>query len=531
MILNIYNKGKLYKHNVTISPFEGKLLVQSAYDPALVEEIKNLEGAKWEPVSKTWTIADSERNKFALDFLQTYKYPEHFTTPIPYIEGRRNLFHHQKEALSFMYTRKRCMFAGEMGVGKTLTSIELMELVAAMHQKFNWWVIAPLGAQAEWHRQLKKWVSFIHPAFSTYESVHHLMDAASEPPDGVIFDESVKIKTPSARRSQYASELCRLVRERDGYIILLSGAPAPKDPSDWWHQIECIQPGFLREGTIHSFRNRYAVIEYEEGPFGKYPKVVGWREDEVEKLGRRLAPLVFVKRKKDCLDLPDKVYETLSTTVDEELLKRARMISRWAASPLQALERLRELSDGFQYDHETDLNGVPTHKTTTLKLKNNPKLHIVNELLDFYALENGGPGRLVIYAAFQGSVDLLEEHVRTKEWYPRVIDGRTTDRETVLDDFDSEPLSNVVIIANPQCVHGLNLQRTEALVYYSNSFSVDARIQSLDRRDRPGMDTTKGTRIVDIINLPIDLLIRDKLNKGIEVQNITLEEIQQCLQA
>ena len=60
-------------------------------------------------------------------------------------------------------------------------------------------------------------------------------------------------------------------------------------------------------------------------------------------------------------------------------------------------------------------------------------------------------------------------------------------------------------------------------------FDKDNLVQSEDRRDRPGMDTSKGTRIVDILNLETDELILNRLQEKREIQSITLEEIRRCI--
>ena len=534
-----------------------KLHIYSQYNKDLIEELKVMGGAKWNPDNKCWIIDDSERNRYAFEYLLGFRVcPDKFE-PIPYTSNRR-LFDHQREGVRFAIENKRCMLAFEMGLGKTLTAIEIMEYAFLKEKLYNWWLVAPFGAQKEWKRQLSRWgckLKFV--VVTTYESLQKHMEAAGDEhvPHGVIFDESVKLKNPSAKRSQVAAELCRIIRSNPGvpnggYIIELSGAPAPKNPIDWWHQIECLQPGFIREGDPYKFRNRYANIITVDHGYGPHKEVDSWNEEEVEKLGKRLSPIVMVKKKKDCLNLPDKIFDTLTVEPSVDVLCTAELIMDTCGTGALALERLRELSDGFLYRGNFENNAEPDeydgitpyensgsvendNTTSRYTIHNTAKLGVIRELLDFYHTNNGGPGRLVIYAAYQASIDLLVNEINKTQleetsdgyWRAARIDGRGWSDPDILNSFESDDPSNIVIVANPACVHGLTLSQTLCLVYYSNSFHVDHRIQSLDRRDRPGMDVTKGTRIVDIVHLPSDQYIVDKLNAGTNILNLTLDEL------
>lgn len=533
MILKINDGTYIYEIEATISEVNNHLLVRSSYQPQLVDILRSLQGARWNPEEKCWVLKNTKHNRFVLDILQGNRVERYYKEYIHkqeifnfiYWKGQK-LFEHQIEAIKFAYHRRQCMLALEPGLGKTLSCIKLMEVVAREQQLYKWWLVAPFGAQQEWKRQLKRWDAPLTPiATSTYESLHHLLTSNTEEdlPDGVIFDESIKIKNPFSQRSQIAYELCEKMREKNPecYIILLSGAPVSKDPSDWWHQIECMQPGWLREGDIHKFRKRYANIEIQETDFGSYPKIISWKEDELVNLGKRLKPIVLVKKKKDCFDLPDKIFEQLLCNCSRSDLQIARAYIELATSGIEALEKLREFSDGFQYYQD--------EKGRQIKWFGTPKIQLVKELLDFYHIENGGCGRLVIYAAFQASIDKLIETVIEAGWGVGKIDGRGWSDINILNNFEFKELNNLCIVANPACVHGLTFAKTHCLCYYSNNFSVDGRIQSLDRRDRPGADKEKATRIVDLIYLPTDKMIVDKLTQGINLNSITLEEIKNAL--
>lgn len=511
-------RGKWYKKQIPVTLVlnskQNGVLVFSPYDKDLLEELRNLERARWDADNKCWHVPFTEHNNIAFRYLRgTHTDPTKVC--ITDYSCLHKLYTHQDEGIKFILTNKCCMLAFEMGLGKTLTTI-----IAINNTEIDrWWLVAPKGAQYEWKRQLVFWRAKFHfEVVTTYESLEKQLKKYPIPPQGVVFDETIKIKNPASLRSQVAYELTRLMRNHytDPYIIALSGSPAPKIPTEWWHQIKCIKPGHLKEGSIHRFKQRLAVIEYEEGEFGKYPVIVEWRENELKKLAQRLSSVVLVKTKNDCLDLPDKIYETRKCKVTETIKEYAEIIVNTSSTAIECLERLRELSDGFQYTQEG---------TCWL---GSPKIDEIKSLLNFYHTENGGPGRLVIYAPFKATIIKLTEICKEMKWDTIAVYGGNFPSDT-LTRFSNLNNENICIVSNPACMHGVSLKETYALVYYSNSFSSDHRIQSEDRRDRIGMDTTKGTRVIDLVHLPTDEYVLDILRENRRLQTITLDEIRRVL--
>jgi hypothetical protein len=69
---------------------------------------------------------------------------------------------------------------------------------------------------------------------------------------------------------------------------------------------------------------------------------------------------------------------------------------------------------------------------------------------------------------------------------------------------------------------GLNLTASPSIVFYSNDFNGDSRIQAIERIHRPGMDINRGATIYDLIHLPTDQYVLDNLDKKVKLQGITL---------
>jgi hypothetical protein len=113
--------------------------------------------------------------------------------------------------------------------------------------------------------------------------------------------------------------------------------------------------------------------------------------------------------------------------------------------------------------------------------------------------------------------------------------GEVIDSDVLLDAMDlSNPkyqelldiYPRVCFIGNPQAGGmALTLTASPTALFYSNSFSGEARIQAEDRIHRVGMDKNRGCIIKDIVMLPTDQLVLDNLLKKKRLQSLTLGEI------
>ena len=143
-----------------------------------------------------------------------------------------------------------------------------------------------------------------------------------------------------------------------------------------------------------------------------------------------------------------------------------------------------------------------------------PKDDVLLDLLDEYSES----GRVVIYAGFTASVDRCVELARHQGWRVIRVDGRGWDFQGLPEGTDSheaikmfqdtksdKSLDKIAFIGNPGAAGvGLTLTGSNVIIYYSNSFAGEHRMQSEDRIHRLGMDTNKGATIIDIIHLPTD---------------------------
>ncbi len=600
-------KAGRYRVPVTLIYDGDRIAVKFKYNKLLIAEIKAMEGSKYhgydDPTKKFWSIANSHRNAFQLAYLQGHDPYSRFDVEIIKHDYQRPLYEHQKEFSDFVLTVHQRIIAGEMGTGKTLAAIEIME--RSGFPGTDWWYIAPKSGLKAVEREFRIWKSMVHPKMMTYEKLTKTMKEwtdGTKAPRGVFFDESARAKNPTAQRSQACKILADGIRDDygdDGYIVLMSGAPAPRSPADWWHQCEIACPGFLKEGSQMKFKKRLAIIVEKESERagGVYPHLEAWRDDEkkcnicgkysgdeihktdvesvmtdgekhhvfkqskneVAFLYERMKGLTLVKFKKDCLDLPEKQYRLIELKPSQKIINIAKSILSTATTTISGITLLRELSDGFQYQKVEDGTEIckicvgggniidPLDnsarvvcdgcggKGTRKKFKRIaeqiecPKEEALRDLLD----EMNDVGRIVVYAGFTGSVDRCVQICQACNWSTIRVDGRGWQNSEGLegdpldifqDQLDKYP--RVAFIGQPGAAGmGLTLTASPVIVYYSNDFNFESRIQSEDRIHRPGMDKNRGATIIDFIHLPTDTLVLDNLLKKRKLQAMTLGEM------
>jgi SNF2 family DNA or RNA helicase len=604
---------------------------------SLKDEIKVMRGAKWhgfmDPPRKIWSIENCDRNWFQLRVLMGENPYEWFDRPIQSFQYERDLRAHQVDLSNAGLTYHFQLFAAEMGLGKTLSAIEVMEHSG----KKKWWWVGPRSGLYAVEREFKKWEinSNLEIELMTYEGLVKRMGfwkSGDPAPMGIVFDEISRCKTARTQRTQAAQAIADGVRSdwgMEGYVIGMSGTPSPKTPVDWWAPCEIIWPGFLREGDVDAFKFRLGIHRKEEGAIGNaYWQLVDWRDDEnkcdicgeyaedgnhthlireglltgielgihdfqpskneVAYLNDRLANLVVVRLKKDCLDLPEKQYRQVYCTPTPATLRVASSLLKAAPNTITGLNRLRELSDGFQYrdkvvgketcpicdgtcktmywvdpqDAERAFTMIdmldPEYVSTLVKTEfpcascsgtgevNKierevrevpcPKDEALINLLD----ENEETGRLVVFAGFTGSIDRVTKICLQQGWDVIRVDGRgwivyQPDGQVIdtppLDHWADMNKNRVCFVAHPKSGGmALTLVESRMICYFSNDYNPESRSQSEDRIHRIGMDMNRGATIVDLLHLPTDEKILGVLKANRRLELMSMGEFQKCFE-
>lgn len=344
----------------------------------------------------------------------------------------------------------------------------------------------------------------------------------------IVVDESDSIKTFSAVRSKRLRQLAfnASCRQR----VIMTGTPIAKDLTDEWSQFYFLDPSIIGHKYKTSFLAQFCIM----GGF-EQRHVVGHRNLDLFK--SLTAPFIF-RAKKEQLNLPEKIYDTLHFDLTEEQLRLIREIRDTcigvldvekdqrilASTAATAILRMQQVSCGFAR--------VETHRpgyeelsgTDTKEIANNPRLSVLHELLDLL-----DDRKVVIWCRFQWDVERIEQTTgNCVKLYGPMSDGdRYISKTRFIEDPDVRYL-----VATPDAagkgMDGLQKGCSHA-IYYSNSFNAIARWQSEDRIHRIGQHASAS--YFDLIaNGSPDKAILKNLRAKKDLSTLVLDDLRRIIE-
>ena len=330
-------------------------------------------------------------------------------------------------------------------------------------------------------------------------------------------DESTTIKNPTAKRTKNILTIGDLAK----YRRILTGSPVTKSPLDLYSQCDFLDPNHLGHQSYYSFRSRYAhMVDRNFG--GRRVQIVGSYR-RLGELSDLLDAFSYRVLKEDCLDLPEKVFTKRFVELSKEQDKAYRQMKEMALAMLDdgklmstvnvmtQLMRLHQITCGhFKAD-----DGTITH------LKNN-RIDTLMELLD------ETDGKVIIWANYVEDIKSIVQSLKkaygdasTVEYHGSV-DPRVRQENIAL--FQEKNGPTRYFVGNAQTGgYGITLTAANTVVYYSNSYDLEKRLQSEDRAHRIGQ--TGSVTYVDLIaEKTIDERIVKSLRDKIDIANEIMGE-------
>lgn len=245
------------------------------------------------------------------------------------------------------------------------------------------------------------------------------------------------------------------------------------------------------------------------------------RYRNMEKLSALIAPCSFRVMKKDCLDLPEKIYKTAyfeMTPQQKAIYKKAkdesRLVFRDQEIPFNKLVimgKLAQITSGY-FLH-------PDAEEPVRIEGGNPKMDLLKErVLSFK--EQGK--RVIVWARYRVQIADIAAALRTEKLDVVEYHGgvNRADRLAAIESFTNG--SADVFVGNQQAGGvGITLVSSHCVVYFSNDFSFGNRIQSEDRAHRIGQ--TEDVIYTDLIaRNSIDEIVIRSLQDKQEISSLIL---------
>jgi len=332
----------------------------------------------------------------------------------------------------------------------------------------------------------------------------------------MAIDESTTIKTPGSARSKNTEKVGRGAR----YRRILTGSPVTKSPMDLYQQCAFLSDDCLEVSSYYVFQARYAVTVERQLNTHSFKQIVGYRR--LDELKEKLDRFAYRVKKEECLDLPDKLYIKREVDLTPEQLKYYNEMKAFAmaqidgglVSTVNALTQLMRL-------HQIVCGHVKLDDGTVIELPNKR----MDELL---SVVEETDGKLIIWANYRHDIEAIKLAL-SKEYGMNSVgmyygDTEMDERKRVLEEFQNSDSEMRFFVGNPSTGgYGLTLTAANTMVYYSNSFDLEKRLQSEDRAHRIGQ--TKNVTYIDLIAVgTVDEKIVKALRAKIDIATQVLGE-------
>ena len=477
----------------------------------------------------------------------TYEKDYSICESVPLFKFKTEPFAHQLKAFNDLKDKEFLGLFMDMGTGKTKVSIDTAAYLYSRNSIDAVVVVAPNGVHQNWvlneipvhmpdhidykahfyvaassstKKQCTKWEAvFKHPGLKIF--CFNVESASNKKGQDelrlcvqtgrvlFIVDESQRIKTPGAKRTQFLVNLARHAEFRR----ILSGSPITQSPLDLYAQCKFLDPHITGYTTYTAFRSHYANIEQRRskatGKGGRpiyYDHVDSYKN--IDELEHRVSQHCFRVLKSDCLDLPDKVFEKVYV----ELTAQQKRVYK------ELLDKsVAALTEECNLDIPRELQGAPKEQlmlffaTSKVTAKNamtkilrlqqvicgslpddegevtildNNRLKVLQERVEDIT------GKVIIWARFRYDLkmiaDMLTEQYGADSLAQFHGSVKKEHRMEGVRRFQEDPKCRFFLSQQHSGGTGLTLTAASDVIYYSNDFSAEARWQSEDRAHRIG---------------------------------------------
>lgn len=495
------------------------VIVKFPYDATLVDQVRRLEGRRWNGEKKWWSAWASVGNLTILKNLdfQLDSYCEKILFPLNIenidisleIPGLMwELRNFQKQAVSFIDARNgRALVADDMGLGKTIESLAWLQL--RKREALPCLILCPASVKINWLRECHKGLTGITAqilegrsensiwadvAIANYDIIWRadpcpICEGKGKNENGqkcggckgsgklirlrdelaaikwktVIADECHKLNNTSTQRFKAAKPAIRSAP----FFLPMSATPIENKADEFYTILNLIDQ--KEWNSWKRYVERYCDAKKER--FGWNTKGSSNRDE----LHQRLQKIMIRRHKKDVAkDLPEKTRYVILLEIDNrpEYTKAECNFLNWIRENLgdERAERTKkaEIIAKFTY-----------LKRLASKGKFDQAVAWIEDTLE-------SVDKILIFTSFQETLDKVKAKLFKHE--PAIIDGRVsiTKRQAEVDRFQNDPSCRVFIGNTNAAGLGLTLTAAHTVVHMEYEWKSTSHDQAEDRGLRIG---------------------------------------------
>ena len=471
---------------------------------------------------------------------------------IKFYKFKTKPYKHQIDSLERSFDKKNFAYFMEMGTGKSKVLVDNIAILYDKGYIDGALIVAPKGVYKNWlnseipnhlpdhidkeivlwntstsEKNIKELSKVFKPevklhillmnveAFSTARGLEFAHKFVNSHKTLMAIDESTTIKNPKAIRTKSIVKVGMNAK----YKRILTGSPITKSPLDLYMQCYFLDPDLLGFDSYFAFRSRYAQMVSRNFGGRQVQIIASYRR--LDELSSKVEPFSHRVLKEDCLDLPPKVYtkriveltpEQNKMYVTMKKLALAELNGKISTAPhvLTQIMRLHQITCGHFKSDDGTIQEVKSNRINEL-------ISVLDEI----------EGKAIIWANYIYDVENIVKAIQKEYGEESVVAyyGKTSndDRSKNIEKFQNN--DNVrFFVGNPQTGgYGITLTSANNVIYYSNGYDLEKRMQSEDRAHRIGQK--KSVTYIDFITeKTVDERIVKALRKKINIASQVMGE-------
>lgn len=293
---------------------------------------------------------------------------------------------------------------------------------------------------------------------------------------GLFVDESTIAKNMKAKRTKILLRVADFAACR----FIASGFPVTTSPEDLYSQTELLSPGLMGYKNFWAFRYDYLILKQLKMGNRSFEKVVGYKN--LDRLHENISRFSAIIKAKDCLDLPPRIERRIPiefTPVQEKYYKELKA---------QALTMINE-TEITAANAITLLNCLLQICAGQIKTGEDKYIDIPNNRVEACCELLAPVPKAIVWCPFIGTATSLSGELGKNGLWLR-SESSINRRQEIIDEWRKPDGPKTLIANQASAGHGLTLIEAAFVIYYSNIWSIEHRVQSEYRTDRIGQTSS-----------------------------------------
>lgn len=425
-------------------------------------------------------------------------------------ENNMELFKHQKSGIEFLTQKKKAILADEMGLGKTLQAIYAAGEGGVI-------VVCPASLKINWKREIKiaypdakiniistngeeqditaKWQIINYDILE--KKMEFINDLIARGWDTLILDEAHYIKGKSIRAAAIVGGNAK--KKIDGLetrvkhegiaskmqnVYILTGTPLLNRPIEMFNLLRAIDHELGKNRKVYSTKYCGGFLKTIIRRYA--PPIRYWDESgatNLDELRIRLKGHLLRRKKKDVLDLPEKMVSIMECEMSPE----------WKKAYDGAWDIYMEfITQNPIPERNIDNVLMARHLVEITKLKQVCSRSKIDRMADDIENAVEQDEKVIVFSQYTETIQTLAQRMRERNIKAVTLTGADDmdQRQKSVDAFQSDDKTKVFIANIKAGGVGLNLTAASQVMFADMDWSPEIHRQAEDRAHRIGQEGT-----------------------------------------